>query len=398
MVSLAVLARLYTKDDLGFLQLYLSTITTFSVVSAFRYELAIVLPKSDRDSNIVALISLFSLLIFTFLLSMILFIWGDLILHFLKATELKSYIYLICFGVFLMGLWQILQYSLIRGKKFDIIAKNRVYQVLITQSIAIIWGLVSPLFIGLIVAQIAGLILVSILLIKQSSIKLREINRQKVKELVITYKKFPMVNTPMVFLNTLSMQLPVFMFNRYFSTEIVGLYMVANRLLITPLRMIGASVSKVFIQAASEAYHEGSTPLLRIYKKTIKKLAIIVAPILFIALLISPFLVTTLLGEEWSEAAYFMQIMTGYVFFQFIASPVSTTFSIINKQEVAFALISASISTRFIAMYIFRDSHWEMLIAFTVSAGLFYMFLTIFIYFMIKYRTSSITGSVVEKT
>ena len=47
-IAVPIIALFYSKEDLGLYQIFLSTITTFSVIGALRYELAIVLPE-DKD-------------------------------------------------------------------------------------------------------------------------------------------------------------------------------------------------------------------------------------------------------------------------------------------------------------------------------------------------------------
>ena len=63
--------------------------------------------------------------------------------------------------------------------------------------------------------------------------------RAMVVELASRYRKFPMVNTPGVFVNNLAHEMPVFLLARFFDADVVGFYMLTDRLLNQPTALIG---------------------------------------------------------------------------------------------------------------------------------------------------------------
>jgi len=383
-IALPILTRLYTKQALGDLQLFLSTVTTFGVISALKYELAIVLPKDKKAGNYLIILSLLVLLLFSLAISFLFLFWGAHFLKLLNAEFLQPYIYFIFLGIFLMGLMQTLQYVLVRVKKFGELARNKVIQMVTTQILAISLGLFYPSFISLFIAQLAGFLVASLLVLSRGYFHCNDFQFRELVRYAIQYKKFPLINTSMVFLNTLSLQLPVFMFKKYFSSEVVGLYMVSNRLINIPLSLLGRSMSQVYFQSASEAYQDNPNKLMSLYKETLKKLILLVTPFIGLILLFAPFFVELFLGKEWREAGIFMQIMTFWIFFQFLNLPISTTFTIVNKQEIGFILIIISLITRFLAMYYFRENYFQMLYALSISAGIFYFLFNYFIYLSVK--------------
>ena len=112
--------------------------------------------------------------------------------------------------------------------------------------------------------------------------------------------------------------------------------MLAYRLLIIPMTLIGTAINKVYFQKASETYNENKTKVLPLYIKTTKRLiAIGLIPFTSIILL-SPDIIEVIFGEEWMTSGLIMQIMSIGIFFKFTTSPISTTFTILNKQEFSF--------------------------------------------------------------
>ncbi len=383
LVATPLLTRLFTKESLGELQLFISTITTFGVVSSLKYELAIVIPKDDDEGNAIAVLSLLSLLLFSLLFTLMLALVGEPFLRLFDAEALQPYLYFLALGVFLFGLMQSLQYVLVRHKRFGALATNKIVQVASTQILAVTLGFFSNAVEILLYTQVLGYLLAAMMILKMNVVLFR-VPWSRLWHLARANKKFPTINTSMVFLNTLSLQLPVFMLSRYFSTEIVALYSMANRLINIPLFMVGRSVQQVYFQSASEAFHISKNRLLFVYKKTIARLAVIAIIPLVIVLLAGPWIASLYLGPAYREAGVYMQIITFWMFFQFINSPISQTFSIINRQEIGFYLIAISLVIRFLAMYIFKTSARQMLWALSIVAGLFYLAFNFIVYLAIK--------------
>ncbi len=382
-IATPFLTRLFTMQSLGDLQVFVSTVMTFGVVASFKYEMAIVLPREDKEGEKIAILSLAALLLFSLLFTALLALAGDAILHFLKADTLQPYLYFIALGVFLFGLWQALQYILVRRKHFGVLAGNKVVQLVVTNVLAVGLGLFWKKTIVLLAAQLIGYGVASLFILRVANFR-ADVEWREIARLACKYKKFPLVNTSMVFLNTLSLQLPVFMLSRYFGTEVVALYSMANRIVNVPLFLVGRSVQQVYFQSASEAMHRGREALLGVYKSTVKRLALVAVPPLGVLLVFGPQIAKVYFGANYAEAGVYMQIVTFWMFFQFINSPISSTFTIINKQEVGFVLIVSSLFLRFFAMVLFSGTARQMLVALSIAAGLFYLAYNVSIYFFIK--------------
>jgi O-antigen/teichoic acid export membrane protein len=347
-------------------------------------ELAVVIPKYRVVSNEVFRLSLLTLLFTTAVFSLILFFFGKSVLILLNASKLTPYVVFISLGIFINGLFQLVQYIPIRSKEYIFLSKSKIIQAGFTQTASLSAGILGANFLGLFISTLAGILLNVIILLKNSSFLLKGYSKKRMLVVLRKYKKFPLINTPMTFLNTFSNELPVFMFSFFFSAEVVGFYMAANRLAKRPITMIGQSLSQVYFQSASEAYHKGNNELLKLYRKTISRMAILLVLPIIIIVLFGPELVALILGEEWRESGIYMQILTFWFFFQLLNLTVGTTFIIIDKQEIAFLLIVIGLITRCLAMYIFKETVIEMMFAFSVSAGLFYLVYLLVMYYLVK--------------
>jgi O-antigen/teichoic acid export membrane protein len=346
--------------------------------------MAVVLPKEDKEGDNVAVVTLLSVVVTTLIFGILFLFWGDQILQLLKKSELSSLTGLIVTGIFFNGIYLSMQYLYIRHKEFGGLAKNRIVEAGFTWGGSVLFGFLKFDFMGMFISKISGVIISSILIIKNRGTDIfRNTTLKDVKAVISKYKKFPLVNTPMVLLNTLSLELPVFMISIFFDAKIIGLYALARKVLSLPLNIVGKSFSQVYLQAASEAYNQDRAKLLGIYLETVKKLSLIgIIPV--IIAVFSPWIFRFVFGTEWEESGTFLQLMIFWLYFQFVNQPISTTYTIINKQEIGLLLVIGSVILKFTTMYFFSNDAYIMIFALSVVSGIFYIFFNILIYINIK--------------
>ena len=95
-------------------------------------------------------------------------------------------------------------------------------------------------------------------------------------------------------------------------------------------------------------------------------------------------LIEIIFGEEWIGSALIMQVISISLFFKFITSPIGTTFTVINKQEIAFYLTLLSLIFRFIFMFYFKYSLVSLIWALTVSTSIYYVLYHLLIFISVK--------------
>ena len=386
LLTLPIITNIFAISDLGRYQLLVSIVAMLGVIASLRYDMAIILPKEDAVASKMFKLSFLVLAGVTLVTAVLFYFFRYPILTLLNAVELIDIALLIPLGVFFYGLLEIIKYGLVRKKKFSEFALVRVNQVSTTQFSAIGFGWFYPEFYTLVGSYILGLLITSFLYIKKSMITVQEKTTHSMRNLALCYKKFPVVNSPIVFLNTLSLEIPVFFLAKYFSMEMVGLFMLANRISIIPMSLFGTSVTKVYFQKATSTFNHEPEQLLNVYKKTVYRLAGIgLVPFLSI-FLFSPFFMDLIFGNEWQFSGVIMQILAIGMFMQFITSPVSTTFTIMNKQEIALYLTIISLAVRLGSMYYFRSDIESVFWSLTLTTALFYLIYNFFIYRIILFE------------
>ncbi|HMB00270.1 MAG TPA: oligosaccharide flippase family protein [Spirochaetota bacterium] len=380
LVSLPLLLKYFSKTDIGLLDLYISLVGTFSVISAFKLELAIVLPKKEKDADGVLALSYLALALFIAVLSVIFFTCGVWFLHLLNALKLKPYLLLIIAGIALKGIKEINCQLLIRHKRFGLFSQSTVIETTVFRITPVLIALlISNSLIYLLLSFLTGAVTANLYIFLRFTKKHRP-DFTNSWSMLKKYLKIPFINTASVLLNTFSIHIPVYLVAAKFGAEMVAIYGLANRGINLPMNLISRSFRRVFYQEATELYHKTKDFTALIYKY-IKKITLLMLFPLVIVILFAPLAVDLFFGAEFVLSGKIARFMIGYVFLRSITSPLSVSFLIVNRQEIGLVMIIFSIIIRTGAMLYFSASFINMMIALTISAGAFYL---IYLLIMIK--------------
>jgi len=346
-----VIARLFAPEAFGVAALFASLTGIIGAVACLRYELSIMLPKTDEEASNLLGLSLFFVLIITGISALTIFFAGDVIAGLLKSSELKKYLWLVPVSVFVSGTFLALNYWNSRTKHFGRLSIARVVSSVVAQTTKLGAGFSGFVSGGVLIGTgVLGQIVSTFVLGGQIWRDDRQLFKANIrwKKMIAglkRHKRFPIYNTWSALLNTASQQLPAIMLAFYFSPKVVGFYALGKIVLSMPMNMVGGAVAQVFFQKASEAhYHTGN--LSKVVEEVFKRL---------VSLGIFPILVLTLIGEDlfivafgarWAEAGVYMQILGLWIFFQFISSPISTLFAVLEKQHYGLFFNSILLVTR----------------------------------------------------
>ena len=385
-LSLPIIARLYSPEELGTYQLFISIVLVFSSVSSFKYELAIVLPRRRYQSLIVIRIALLSTFISTILYGLIFYFFSEIVLSYFNATELLVVAWMIPIGVGLNGLVQMLQMCLVYKGDFSQLSYNKGSQAVINNGMNIGLGQYNASFTTLIVSYISSnlfIILMASARCKNLLNSRRSLSFSLLFRYAKKYGKFPTLNTTNTILNNVSINLPVFVLSRHFNMEVVGIYMMANRLLDMPISLVSGALSQVFTKFAADDYKISPDQLKNRYLNTLKKLAIVSIVFILGVGLLSLVGVDILLGDEWEKVNTIMLILGLSKCAQLMNSPLASTLSIVNRQEIGLMLLFIFLPIRYISLT-FSDDLFNTLFMYSIATMIFYFTYNLFMYKSIK--------------
>ncbi|OQX74682.1 MAG: hypothetical protein B6D59_01825 [Campylobacteraceae bacterium 4484_4] len=388
-----VLTRLYTPEEFGIYSLFLSIVFILGVVASWKYELAIMLPKRDRDAQALVFLSLIITISMVFGISLILLVFHDLLIeHF---PEISSIIWLIPIGVLLTGLFQIFTAYSSRHQFYKKIASVKVTNAFTIASVQTMlryflnWnGLIS----GKIIADIVSVSLFVTYHIKKQTLQLKHFSKRRIYYNAKKYDNFPKYQSFTVFLNAISQNLPVLMLTSLFSAEAAGFYALTTRVLQAPVSLVGGSTREVYYQRASRLYANGED-IFALYKKTtLGLLKIFLVPFLVISLF-GEDLFRIIFGENWNISGYIAQIMVLWFMLLFINTPSIITFSILGLQKIQMYLEIVSVIMRILSIYAgfyFFDSFIASIVFYTIYSVLFNITLISYIFTKLKFNSTMV--------
>jgi len=333
------------------------------VVISGKYELAILLPKTDKAAiNIVTLclsIAMFSSIFYL----IIAFILGSHIERLLNITGLTNWIWLVPIFAFLYGVYTILNEWYIRKNSLMNLSANRIIYTAGTTLMSAIYG-VLKIHPGLIIGQISGLFMSIILALRRLVVEdknlLKFVSFRKILYFAYKYKSNAKFIIPGQIINTIGGQLPFLVFTSEFGLEITGYLMLIDRIFGVPSSFIGNSFRDVFKRRAAQDYSDFGN-CLKIYRKvTLTMFAISILPftLLFLG---SNYLFPIIFGEEWSQAGRYAQILCFLYFFNFLSMPTGYVFIIAGRQtlellwQVIYLLLT--IIPLFIGGFMLKDAY-----------------------------------------
>jgi O-antigen/teichoic acid export membrane protein len=328
-----VLRRFFSPEIFGAYSVYLSLIGILIVISSFRYELAIILPRKDKEAAAVFFLTLILNLLFNILLLFFIILWKIKILMFLNLSEaFANYLYLVPLGTFLFSSYQSINYWLIREKKFFPISLNKFVRrgfegaaQVVFKFLKISHGLIYGDLIGQIANVFSGIYQGS-----KSGLSLHMFSPNKIKYVLFKYSEYPKFNIIPAFMSACSYLLPAIMINKFYSAESTGYFDLSKLLLSIPLALIASSISNVLLQRVSEK----SKSKLSIRKDLISILFFVSLAVIFeigIIMFWAEDIFKILFGNKWEFSGTISKILVWAFAFNFIVSSFSSIFISLKK-------------------------------------------------------------------
>lgn len=379
-----ILTRLYTPEDFGVFAMFIAISSIATVLVTGRYELAIILPNSDRDAfHIVTLSVCLSCLVSALLFFLVIIFNSEITLLF-GTEEISNWLYWVPLSTLLMGIYTSLNYWSNRKLNYRRLAISRVVQTATSSIPQLAVGFIKSGPAGLVGGQLAGQLLASSfmarLIYREDKNQIKKIKYKRLLVLAKKYLNYPKFMIAGQLMNSLSSSLPLFILSILFNPAIAGFYSLSQRVLIAPVSLIGSAIGDVYRGDASKIYRESGN-CLQLYKQTFLKLSLLSLIFIFPVFLFGEDLFTFVFGENWREAGKIAAILSIMVFFQAVSSPLSLTILFADLQKIDLIWQSLRLALAGVSLaagYFFYDDYKVALFLFSLSFSLLYL---IHIYF-----------------
>jgi O-antigen/teichoic acid export membrane protein len=329
-----ILRRLFTPESFGIYSVYLSLTGIIIVISSLRYDDAIVLPKSDKESvNLIGLSLVFNLTI-SLLIFVLVFLLGGKIISFLNLPSNfpEKMLYIVPVGTFLLGTYQSLNNWLIRKKKYYSISLNKLVRRS-SEGIAQLSFAFLKSFNGLIYSDIIGQatnVSTVSYQARKNGLTFKLLSVTKLKYVFTKYSDFPKYNLIPSFMSACSYLLPPIFINKFFSPETAGYFDLSKLLLTIPIAFIASSISSVLLQRVTEKFNRKET-IISDLKPIFYIVGLISIAEIFAIRLFGEDIFKIVFGNQWIMSGAISKIMVWSLALNFVVSSFTNIFVSMRK-------------------------------------------------------------------
>jgi len=352
-----ILTRIYSPEDFGVFALYMSIVGTFAAMATLRYDTAIMLPKKDKDAINIVLLSVMISFFISLIVLLIIFLFNQQITNLLETPDISNWLYVVPLTVLLTGLYQSFNFWNNRKKEYHSLSISKITQSVATGSINLGMGFVGFGVTGLIVGSLIGQVVSTSLLAKMALNKdnklLVYVNRLKIFAFVKKYKKLPLLNLPNALIDSFRLSGISILIAKFFTAATLGQFALAWKMVQVPMTLVGGSLSQVFFQKVASS---NKVNLHTIVKKFIVRASLAAAPMFLIVYFFSVDIFIFVFGENWKLAGESASVMAPWLFINFISSPLSTLFIVLNRQEVMLMFSIVFMAVPLAIIFIFKNS------------------------------------------
>ena len=382
-----IITRLYTPAEFGLYSLFISIVSVLGLVSSWKYDQAIMLPKSEKDAQALVFLSIIITIGMVILVTLGVVLFHSSLINYFNGNEI--FIWFIPFAVLLLGFLQIFNAYSSRKQYYKKLAAVKVvnsFTVASFQSTSKYFFKLDGLVFSKLLADTFTLLLLLRYHFKKNTLQLASLSKRRMLVSAKKYEHFPRYQSFTVFLNAISQNLPVFLLASLYSPDIAGYYALTMRVLQVPSSMIGSSTREVYYQRASKMYSNGEN-IFALYKKTTLALfKIFIIPFITV-LFFGEYLFSIIFGNEWLISGTISQILIFWTFIGFINSPSVMSYSILNLQKIQMKLELISVFLRFSTLYAgfyFFNSYLYSIQLFMFTSVMTNLFIILYIYIKLK--------------
>lgn len=205
------------------------------------------------------------------------------------------------------------------------------------------------MIISMVIAPLISLI-VSLSLAWKHHIKgLQYIDKNKIREVATTYRKFPLYSFPSSLLNMLSSQLPVLLLAPFFGAKELGFWSMAILLGFAPLSMLSKTLNQTLYQHTMDSIHAGRD-IRPMYRKITLWGMVGIGLSFTLLWFILPSLTTLLLGADWLKTGHLLRWMLPWVGANILTASTGFLAGIYFKQTIELLFEILMITVRLVTI------------------------------------------------
>lgn len=326
------LRRMYPAADFGYFSIYTALAGIPVVIATFRYELAIMLPRSQKEADNIMVGAFFINVIFSTVLGILLFVFAHPLLDFLNVEQdFLPWLYAVAPAVFFYANYTLWNGWLVRKKDFPATTWLKINRRISEgtgqlgfTAFPIIPGLMGGELLGRFVFNISG-----VYYLFKNGFSFKYVKWPSVKRLLNEYIRFPKYSLFPTLLNSAGLLLPAIMFNRLFGKEETGYFDLTLQTLGVPVMFVINSLSVVINEKLASAYRNRESVLQKVYR-IFRNLVLVGLAYFLVFATLSPFVFGVIFGNQYEISGVYAQILAFTFALRLVVFPFAVTFAALD--------------------------------------------------------------------
>ncbi|MCX7125389.1 MAG: oligosaccharide flippase family protein [Gammaproteobacteria bacterium] len=336
-LCMPILSRFYTPEAFGKFALFGAFFGIASTFLSLRYEVSITSQENEKDAITMVVLSLLLGFFFSSLFSVIFLFFVKY--HFFGFSG--SYVIapiIMYFSLLFMVFSQASRFYLLRSDNYNTLSKISLYQNIDRVLGQVFFGFIKANYLSLLLGDFFGRCMGFRTFMKAMYPALRNhIAGIKQADFFVLAKKnkaFPLYSLPSSIVDAFAACLFAPFVLKFFGARDAGLYFLASRVLAAPVQLIASNYADAFhAQIAELALKKKENELRAVFFLTTKRLSLLaILPSAFF-IFIAPDLFGCVLGKNWYLTGVLIAILTPWMFFQFVVSPLSRVVFVLGGQR-----------------------------------------------------------------
>ncbi len=334
-----VLTRLYAPAAFGELAVFTASLYVLTVISALRFEIAIPLPRDSEDATALLRLALTVVTLTTAAVTVLVLVAGKRVAGLLNTPELTPHLWLLPLTLLLAGWYASAASWAVREQRFPWIARAILAQNGVMVLVQVALGLAGSSAIGLLagvtLGQAAATATLALLLLRSGEARrLLVMPAAAVRVVAGGYRRFPLLSFPAALTDSFSLSLPMLALAVLYDPHVVGLYVLAQRLLARPVELLAAAVCQVYNANIARAAVDAPERLMGLFQRVSWTMLALSVPYVAGLSVAAHWLVPVIFGDAWAEAATYMALLAVMYTGHALASPTAGTLDLLQRQDL----------------------------------------------------------------
>jgi len=337
-VFLPILSRLYDDRAFGIFQIYVTTLNVFLMVSALRYEVAVLASRTQFALRTLLRLAVRLNVAMAVLTGLAIWLAMPLIRSRYPDFALLVWIFpiLVCFA----GVFNILNHLIIRKRRYRLSAQVKMIQSSVYVGSGIVLALGSFTMLGLVIADaLARLASSSFILTRLPRIWhefLSPVRLVHAKFIAWKFRDYPIYSMPGALMSALLGAVVPIAFAGLYDLSVAGQYAFVERFLLLPVGLVAGAAAQVVTGDFAEYIRKTRDAANKKFRQIVFILTAVAILPAFLLYFSAPIVVPYIFGPEWALAGKICQIAVPIAVIRFVAGPMHLVLVICNKQSVQF--------------------------------------------------------------